>query len=289
MSDTSQISDDPANTIAFQGVLGANSHIACSAVFPGMAVLPCNTFEDAFAAVETECRASLAMIPIENSLGGRVADIHHLLPESKLYIVREHFMPIQYQLMALKGATLEGLTQVWSHQQALAQCREQIRDLGLEAVARADTAGAAKEVAERGDRTIAAVAPALAAEIYGLDVLRTRFEDRIGNTTRFVVLARNRRDPDPNDGPCMTALIFQVRSVPAALYKAMGGFATNGVNITKLESYITGARFSVARFYAEIEGHPADPHVARALEELDYFSSQVRILGAFPADSFRQS
>jgi prephenate dehydratase len=253
-----------------------------------MAVLPCNTFEDAFAAVEIENRASLAMIPIENSLGGRVADIHHLLPESKLYIVREHFMPIQYQLMAPKGARLEGLKQVWSHQQALAQCREQIRGLGLEPVARADTAGAAKDVAERGDRTLAAVAPALAAEIYGLDVLRTRFEDRIGNTTRFVVLARNRRDPDPTSGPCMTAFIFQVRSVPAALYKAMGGFATNGVNITKLESYITGARFSVARFYAEIEGHPADPRVARAFEELDYFSSQVRVLGVFPADPFRQ-
>ena len=289
MSDTPDKPSDPANTIAFQGVLGANSHIACRDVFPDMTPLPCNTFEDAFAAVETEHSAKLAMIPIENSLGGRVADIHHLLPESKLYIIKEHFMSIQYQLMALKGATLEGLTQVWSHQQALAQCREQIRNLGLEPVARADTAGAAKDVADRGDKTIAAVAPALAADIYGLDVLRTRFEDRIGNTTRFVVLARSRRDPDPSDGPCMTALIFQVRSVPAALYKAMGGFATNGVNITKLESYISGDRFSVARFYAEMEGHPADPHVARALEELDYFSSQVRILGAFPADPFRQS
>lgn len=289
MSDTSQTPADPDNTIAFQGVLGANSHIACQSVFPDMTVLPCGTFEDAFAAVETENRAELAMIPIENSLGGRVADIHTILPESKLYIVREHFMPIQYQLMAPQGATLEGLTQVWSHQQALAQCRDQIRDLGLEPVARADTAGAAKEVAEHGDPTIAAVAPALAGEIYGLSVLRKRFEDRIGNTTRFVVLARNRRDPDPADGPCMTALIFQLRSVPASLYKALGGFATNGVNITKLESYISGPRLSVARFYAEIEGHPAELHVARALEELDYFSSQVRVLGAFPADTFRKN
>jgi len=289
MSDTPKPAAVPANTIAFQGVLGANSHIACQTVFPDMAVLPCATFEDAFAAVETENRAELAMIPIENSLGGRVADIHHLLPESKLYMVREHFMPIQYQLMALPGATLEGLTQIWSHQQALAQCREQIRDLGLEPVARADTAGAAKEVAELGDTAIAAVAPALAAEIYGLQVLRTRFEDRIGNTTRFVVLARNRRDPDPTNGPCMTALIFQVRSVPAALYKAMGGFATNGVNITKLESYIVDASFAVAQFYADIDGAATDPTVALALQDLEYFSETVLILGSYPASSFRGS
>ena len=288
MTDTTEQTADPAQTIAYQGVAGANSHIACREAFPDMTPLACATFEDVVAAVETEGLAALAMIPIENSLGGRVADIHHLLPESKLYIVREHYLPVKYQLLALDGATLEGLEEVRSHTQALAQCRDQLNQLGVRTVARADTAGSAKEVAELGDAKIAAIAPALAGEIYGLKALRDRFEDRIGNTTRFVVLSRARRDPDPQSGPCVTALIFQVRSVPAALYKAMGGFATNGVNITKLESYITGERFSVARFYVEFEGHPADPAVARALEELDYFSSQVRILGAFPADDFRR-
>jgi prephenate dehydratase len=287
MTDTNQQAGDPATTIAYQGVPGANSHIACQQAFPDMTPLACATFEDAFAAVESEGKAALAMIPIENSLGGRVADIHHLLPESSLYIIREHYLDVQYQLLATKDATLEGLVEVRSHAQALAQCREQLAQLGVRTAARADTAGSALEVAELGDPTVGALAPPLAGEIYDLQVLRSRFEDRIGNTTRFVVLARARRDPDPKDGPCMTSLIFQVRSVPAALYKAMGGFATNGVNITKLESYISGDRFSVARFYAEIEGHPADPAVAQAFEELDYFSKNVRVLGVFPAADYR--
>lgn len=287
MTDMIQQAGDPATTIAYQGVPGANSHIACQQAFPDMTPLACATFEDAFAAVESEGKAALAMIPIENSLGGRVADIHHLLPESSLYIIREHYLDVQYQLLATKDATLEGLTEVRSHAQALAQCREQLAQLGVRTAARADTAGSAMEVAELGDPTIGALAPPLAGEIYDLQVLRSRFEDRIGNTTRFVVLSRARRDPDPKDGPCMTSLIFQVRSVPAALYKAMGGFATNGVNITKLESYISGDRFSVARFYAEIEGHPADPAVAQAFEELDYFSKNVRVLGVFPAADYR--
>jgi prephenate dehydratase len=288
MTDTNEHAGDPATTIAYQGVPGANSHIACQQAFPDMTPLACATFEDAFAAVESEGKAALAMIPIENSLGGRVADIHHLLPESSLYIIREHYLDVQYQLLATKDATLEGLTEVRSHAQALAQCREQLAQLGVRTAARADTAGSAMEVAELGDPTIGALAPPLAGEIYDLQVLRSRFEDRIGNTTRFVVLSRARRDPDPKDGPCMTSLIFQVRSVPAALYKAMGGFATNGVNITKLESYISGDRFSVARFYAEIEGHPADPAVAQAFEELDYFSKNVRVLGVFPAADYRK-
>ena len=287
MTDTNQQAGDPATTIAYQGVPGANSHIACQQAFPDMTPLACATFEDAFAAVESEGKAALAMIPIENSLGGRVADIHHLLPESSLYIIREHYLDVQYQLLATKDATLEGLVEVRSHAQPLAQCREQLAQLGVRIAARADTAGSAMEVAELGDPTIGALAPPLAGEIYDLQVLRSRFEDRIGNTTRFVVLSRARRDPDPKDGPCMTSLIFQVRSVPAALYKAMGGFATNGVNITKLESYISGDRFSVARFYAEIEGHPADPAVAQAFEELDYFSKNVRVLGVFPAADYR--
>jgi prephenate dehydratase len=288
MTDTQAPAGDPATTIAYQGVPGANSHIACVQAFPEMTPLPCATFEDAFAAVESEGRASLSMIPIENTLGGRVADIHHLLPESKLFIVREHYLEVQYQLLGTPDATLDGLVEVRSHAQALAQCRGQLASLGVRTAARADTAGSAQEVAELGDPTIAALAPALAGEIYGLQVLRSRFEDRIGNTTRFVVLARSRRDPDPSVGPCITSFIFEVRSVPAALYKAMGGFATNGINITKLESYISGERFSVAQFYAEIEGHPADPAVDRAFEELNYFSKNVRVLGVFPADAYRR-
>ncbi len=277
---------DPSRTIAYQGVAGANSHIACQAVHPEMTPLACDTFEDAFTAVE-EARAELAMIPIDNTLGGRVADIHHLLPQSSLYIVGEHFQPVQYLLLGTKGATLEGLKEAWSHVQALAQCRDQLRELGLKPVTRADTAGAAQEVAERNDPSIGAVSSPLAAEIYGLDVLRSRVEDRIGNTTRFVIMARRRMDPDPLAGPCMTSILFRVRSVPAALYKAMGGFATNGVNITKLESYISGDRFNVAQFYAEIEGHPAQVDVARAIEELDYFTTSLRVLGTYPAHKFR--
>lgn len=288
MTEPNEQPGDPANTIAYQGVPGANSHIACMQAFPEMTPLACATFEDAFAAVETENRAALAMIPIENTLGGRVADIHHLLPESKLYIVREHYLGVQYQLLATRDATLEGLTEVRSHPQALAQCREQLAQLGVRTLARADTAGSAMEIAELGDPTIGALAPALAGEIYDLQVLRSRFEDRIGNTTRFVVLSRARRDPDPSEGASGTSIIFEVRSVPAALYKSLGGFATNGVNITKLESYISGEKFSVARFYLEIEGHPADANVAQAFEELDYFSKNVRTLGVFPLDAYRK-
>ncbi len=279
---------DKSELIAFQGVLGANSHVACSQSHPEMEPLPCDSFEDAFAAVE-KGDAELGMIPIENSLGGRVADIHHLLRESSLYIVGEFFLPVQYLLLAPHASTLEGLKEVWSHPQALAQCRNQIRELGLKPVARADTAGAAREIAELKDPSIGAISNELAANIYDLETLRTRFEDRIGNTTRFIVMSRRRVDPDPQAGPCMVSLIFTVRSVPASLYKAMGGFATNGVNITKLESYISGERFNVAQFYAEIEGHPADLNVARALEELDYFSTSLRIMGAFPAHPYRGS
>ncbi|MSO70924.1 MAG: prephenate dehydratase [Alphaproteobacteria bacterium] len=276
-----------AGVIAFQGILGAYSHLACREAYPALTPLPCPSFEDAFAVVE-DGRAECAMIPIENSLGGRVADIHHLLPASSLYIIAEHFQPVHHCLLGVKGATLEGLKRVLSHEQALAQCRGQLKSLGLEPVLRADTAGAAKELSESGDKTTGAIASALAGETYGLKVLRTRVEDRIGNTTRFVIMSRRRIDPDPKDGPCLTALIFQLRSVPAALYKALGGFATSGINITKIESYLSGDRFSVAQFYAEIEGHPADLKVARALEELDYFSTTLRILGSFRAHKFRQ-
>lgn len=277
----------PSRSIAFQGLPGAYSHLACGAAFPGLEPLPCESFEAAFAAV-ADGVAGLAMIPIENSLGGRVADIHHLLPSSSLYIVAEHFQPVRHVLLAVPGADLERLESVRSHPQALAQCRTLIRELGLEPVPRADTAGAAREVMAQGDPTVGAIASALAGEIYGLEILRTRIEDRIGNTTRFIVMARQRREPDPTAGPSMTSIVFQVRSVPAALYKALGGFATSGVNITKLESYITDASFAVARFYAEIEGHPADKAVDLALEELQYFSTKTKILGVYPAAPFRR-
>ena len=255
-------------------------------VYPDFDPVSCESFEDAFRAVE-EGRCALAMIPIENSLGGRVADIHHLLPESSLYIVGEHFQPVKHCLLAPPGATLEGLRSVASHTQALAQCRRLIRELGLATIVSSDTAGAAREVAERGDPSEAAVASRLAAEVYGLAVLRTRIEDRLGNTTRFVVMSRRREEPDPRAGASMTSLIFQVRSVPGALYKALGGFATNGINITKLESYITDASFAVAQFYAEIEGHPADRNVGNAFEELQFFSKTFRVLGTYPRHSFR--
>ena len=220
-----------ANKIAYQGVPGANSHMSCLAVYPDREPVSCQSFEDAFAAVSDRV-AEIAMIPIENSLGGRVADIHHLLPESGLYITGEHFQDIRYQLLAPAGASLESIKTVYSHPQGLAQCRGLIRDLGLTPVTHADTAGAASEVAERGDPTEAAIAPALAGEIYGLQSLRNRVEDRLGNTTRFVIMARQRSDPS-SDTPSIVSLVFQVRSVPAALYKALGGFATNGINVVK--------------------------------------------------------
>lgn len=251
-----------------------------------MEAVACDTFSEALAAVREE-RAKFAMIPIENSLGGRVADIHHLLPESGLYIIGEHFQPVQHQLLGVKGASLTGVKAVHSHEQALSQCRGLIRDLGIEPIIHADTAGSAKMIAEMGDRSQGSIASSLAGEIYGLDVLRDRVEDRIGNTTRFVIMSRQRKDPDPRAGNCMTSFVFQVRSQPAALYKALGGFATNGINVTKLESYITDASFAAAQFYIDIEGHPEEAHVARAIEELQFFSAKLKILGVYPLNSYR--
>lgn len=273
-------------TIAFQGLPGAYSDLACRAAFPEMQTLPCASFEDAFAAVRNG-DARLAMIPIENSLAGRVADIHHLMPESGLHIVGEHFQRVNHCLLGLKGATLAGLKTVSSHVQALSQCRKFIKQHGLKAVVRADTAGSAAELAQQDDKTAAAIASALAAEIYGLQVLATDIEDAEHNTTRMVVMAREPIDPDPAKGPVVTSFVFRVRSVPAALYKALGGFATNGVNITKLESYILDGNFTVAQFYADIEGHPDQRSVRLALEELSFFSREVRILGVYPASAFR--
>jgi prephenate dehydratase len=275
------------NTIAFQGVPGAYSNLACRAAYPDMTALPCESFEDMFAAVEAD-KADLAMVPIENSVAGRVADIHHLMPESGLHIIGEHFQRVNHQLLAPKGATLAGLKTVRSHVQALAQCRNTLRQMGLTPVTRPDTAGSAAEIAQEGDRSVGAIASSLAAEIYGLEILKSDMEDAQHNTTRFVVMAKEPIDPDPNSGPVVTSFVFKVRSVPAALYKALGGFATNGVNITKLESYILDGAFTVAQFYADIEGHPDQRSVKLALEELSFFSREVRILGVYPAHSFRR-
>ena len=277
---------DPSRTIAFQGSPGAYSDLACRSVFPEMITLPCPAFEDAFAAVH-EGRASLAMIPIENSLAGRVADIHHLLPEGGLHIIGEHFQPVHHCLLAPKGATLETLKIARSHVQALSQCRNTLRSLGLTPLVHADTAGAATEVAARGNLTEAAVASSLAAEIYGLDILRRNIQDVAHNTTRMVILSTAPRLPQASDGPVVTTFVFRVRSVPAALYKALGGFATNGVNITKLESYIVDDRFTAAQFYCDVEGHPDDRPLQLALEELRFFASDLKILGTYPAHPFR--
>jgi prephenate dehydratase len=278
---------DPKNTIAFQGEPGAYSDLACRTACPDMATLPCDTFEDTFAAVG-EGRAAKAMIAIDNSVAGRVADVHHLMPESGLHIVGEHFQRAVHHLLAPKGATLQTLKTVHSHVHALPQCRKLIRELGLKAVVHADTAGAAADVAKRGDPTQAAIASELAGQIYGLVSLRADVADTPNNTTRFVIMQREPYDPDPAAGPVLTSFVFRVRSVPAALYKALGGFATNGVNIVKLESYMVDAWFTVAQFYAEIEGHPDQRSVRLAMEELGFFSREVKILGVYPANPFRQ-
>ena len=278
---------DPALTIAFQGAPGAYSDLACRTAQPAMTTLPCATFEEAFAAVR-EGRAALAMIPIDNSVAGRVADIHHLLPDSGLHIVGEHFQQVVHHLLAPRGATIAGLKTVHSHVHALPQCRRIIAELGLKAIVHADTAGAAADVAARNNFSESAIASELAGQIYGLVSLRADVADLKNNTTRFVVMRREPLDPDPAAGPVITSFVFRVRSVPAALYKALGGFATNGVNITKLESYIVDGGFTVAQFYADIDGHPDQRPVRLALEELSFFSREVRILGVYPASAFRR-
>ena len=272
--------------IAYQGEPGANSHLACIEAFGDLEPVPCATFEDALAAVKAG-EALYAMIPIENSVAGRVADIHHLLPEAGLYIVGEHFLAIHFQLMAPKGAKLDKVKDVYSHIHALGQCRKILRKLRLTAHVAGDTAGAARQVAEWGDKTRAALAPRMAAELYGLDVLAENVEDEFHNTTRFVVLARDPDDAEPDNAPVITTFIFRVRNGPAALYKAMGGFATNTVNMTKLESYQTEGTFNATMFYADIEGHPADRPVQLALEELSFFAAELKVLGTYRASPYR--
>lgn len=275
---TEEAAHAPERTVAFQGAPGANSHVAAMEAFPDGLPLPCFDFADAIDAVR-DGRADCAIIPIENSLHGRVADIHFLLPESGLVITGEHFLPIRHALMGT--GTLDQVKEAMSHPQALGQCRHWLRAHGIQPVAYPDTAGAAAMVAERGDPAIAALAPPGAAEIYGLNLLQQGIADADHNTTRFVILARGGQPPK-GDGPFMTTLIFEVRNIPAALYKALGGFATNGVNMTKLESYQRGGSFTATEFYADIVGRPGDPSVDRALEELGFHSKWMRLLGTYP-------
>lgn len=272
--------------IVFQGEPGANSDIAIRNTYPNAASIPCATFEDCFAQV-TKGVADLAMIPIDNSLAGRVADIHHLLPRSELHIIGEYFLPIRFQLMARPGVTLGDITAVYSHVHALGQCRQIIQKQGWTPVVAADTAGSARFVSESDRRDIAALAPRLAASYYGLSILAEDVEDAAHNTTRFVILSRDTVIADRTCDLVMTSFVFEVRNMPAALYKALGGFATNGVNMTKLESYQLEGQFIATQFYAEVEAHPEEAALKRALEELAFYSKNIRILGVYPASPFR--
>ncbi len=268
--------------IGFQGAKGANSEIAINEVYPQMEAVACDTFQDVFNALDAG-EVELGMIPIENTLAGRVADIHHILPESGTFIIGEYFLPIRFDLMVLPGVKLDEIKTVYSHVHGLGQCRNIISENGWKAVVGGDTAGSAKLVSEQGDRTIAALAPALAAEIYGLETLASNVEDADHNTTRFVILSKNPSHAKQSDGETITTFLFQVRNIPSALYKAMGGFATNGVNMTKLESYQIGGAFAATQFYADVEGHPDDENLKLAFEELDFFCDELKILGVYPA------
>ena len=276
-----------SNIIAFQGEPGANSDMACRAAFPYMTTLPCPTFETAMGAVQAG-RAELAIIPVENSIAGRVADLHSLLPHTRLKIVAEHFQRVEHCLVALPGASLKSIRSVKSHVQALAQCRNFLKRHRFLPTVHADTAGAAREIAEIGDKSVGAIASSLAARIYNLKVLAKNIEDADHNTTRMLVFSREEATLDWRTVQCMTAFLFRVKSRPAALYKALGGFATNGVNIVKLESYLSGARFEQAQFYAEVEGHPAQRGLELAFEELGFFSEEFKPLGTFPVNPFRR-
>lgn len=273
--------------IAFQGAHGAYSDMACRQLFPRQITLPCLTFDDAFEAVQTG-NADLAVIPIENTLAGRVADVHHLLPDSGLHIIGEHFLPVNHCLLGTKDSDINTLTHVHSHVHALPQCRKFLRSKTLQAVVHSDTAGAAAEIAAKNDPTQAAIASKLAAEIYDLAVLKENVQDSDNNTTRFVILSPKESVPEPGDAGCLTSFIFDVRHIPAALYKAVGGFATNGVNMIKLESYVDST-FNAARFYCEVEGHPQDTSMILAMEELAFFARNVKIMGTYPKSGLRET
>jgi len=287
MTDTTNNSNLDRPSVVFQGEPGAYSHLACLEALPDFEPLPCLDFATAFKQLSSG-GAERGMIPIENSLAGRVADVHHLLPGSGLFIVGEHFQSVNHHLMAIEGASLEGLKEVHSHVHALPQCREVIRELGLRPVVHADTAGAARMVAESKDSTIAAISSELAAQIYGLNILRKNVQDISENVTRFLMMSREPITPALDSGDCITSFIFAVRSVPAALYKALGGFATNGVNITKLESYMEGGSFEQAQFYADIEGHPDTRSAQLAFEELQFYCTRFEILGTYHKSSYRK-
>lgn len=272
--------------IAFQGEPGAYGHLICQMAYPELKPVPCASFEEALAAV-SDGSAKLAMIPIENSLAGRVPDIHHLLPESDLAIIGEEFLRVRNQLLGLPGARIEDIGFAHSHPMALGQCRHFLRRHKIVPVKEADTAGSARIVKMLGDARHAAVASSLAAEVHGLAVLAGDIEDAQHNTTRFIVMAKQSRETPKREGPYVTAFVFRVRNVPAALYKVMGGFATNKVNMTKLESYMVDGSFTATQFYAEIEGHPEDEAVRAAFEECRFFSNTVKILGVFRAHPFR--
>lgn len=274
--------------IAFQGAPGAYSDMSCRAMFPGLETLPCDTFDAAFSAVR-EGRADLAMIPVDNTIAGRVADVHHLMSRGDLFIIGEHFQPVNHMLLGVKGAQIEDIKHVHSHIHALPQCRKFFARFDAKAHVHADTAGAAREIAQRQDKAHGAIASELAAEIYGLDILEREIEDASHNTTRFLVLAPEPVMPELDEGiPVMTSLLFEVRNIPAALYKALGGFATNGLSMTKLESYVD-EHFQAARFYCDIEGHPESDSFKHALEELGFFAKDVVFLGAYPANPFRKA
>ncbi len=272
--------------IAFQGEPGAYSHQACREYRPELEALPCATFEDTIEAVRRG-EADLAMLPVENTTYGRVADIHRLLPASGLHIVDEAFVRVHISLMALPGVRIDDLDTVRAHLVLLPQCRDFLDRHGIRGEAAADSAGAAAALAASGARNVGALASDLAAEIYGLDILARHIEDHSHNTTRFLLMAREADLSRRGEGKMITSFVFRVRNIPAALYKAMGGFATNGVNMTKLESYMVDGSFTATQFYADIEGHPDDRNVALALEELEYFSSEVTLLGVYPADRKR--
>ena len=276
------------DAIAYQGEPGSNSHIACTEVRPDWEAVPCASFEDAFAQV-TSGQAKLAMIPIDNSIAGRVADIHAMLPNTTLQIIEEHFLRIRFSLLGIPGTSIGEAKEVHSHIHALGQCRKLIRELGLKPVIAGDTAGSAREVSEWKDPSKVSLAPPMAAELYGLDVLARDAEDDPTNTTRFVVLADKQPIPSREElaGRAVTSFVFRVRNVPSALYNALGGFATNGINMTRLESYMVGGEFAATMFMVDVEGHPEDTAMIHAFEELDFFTTEIRILGVYPAHPFR--
>jgi prephenate dehydratase len=280
------MTQDPNNIIAFMGVAGANADLACREKEPYMHTLACPSFEDVFDAV-TEGKARLGMIPVENSQAGRVAEIHNLLPRTDLHIIGEHIQRIEHHLMGVKGTFLEQVTHVYSHPQALMQCRAHLREMGVTTHPHSNTAVAAADVALWRDPTKAAIASELAAELYGLEIIKRNIEDANDNVTVFVVIAREPSDPLPEEGRTLTSLLFELRNIPAALYKSIGGFATNGVNMIKLESYIRGGGSRESQFFVTFEGNPATPAVQRALEELGFYSKSVKVLGVYLADKKR--